>query len=152
MLVPFRFLALAALVAAAPLAAAADPLDYAGLKKMMTDMGYTPNELPSDSSPIFEVTVVTEGFNVPIAFEVSRSGRYVWARANLGKPEISGDKALALLKKNAELQPSIFWVTSNGTLLLGMPIDNRDITATHLRFVLDKIAADVGASASVWGN
>lgn len=152
MRLPFRSLALAAFAVAAPLTAFADPLDYAGLKKMVTDMGFTPNELPSDNSPIFEVTVVTEGFNVPIAFEVSRSGRYVWARANLGKPEISGDKALALLKKNSELQPDMFWVTSSGTLLLGMPIDNRDITPAHLRFVLDKIAADVGASSSLWGS
>ena len=35
-------------------------------------------------------------------------------------------------------------------LKIGMAIDNRDITPTHLKFVMEKVAADVGSTADVW--
>lgn len=140
-------------MAAAALPALAEPLTYAQLKTMVENMGYTPNEISKNAEgSIFEVTVSTASFNVPIAFEVSKSTRYIWARASLGPSKLTGEKALEALKKNAETQPTVFWITASGNLVIGMAIDNREVTPAHLRFVIDKVAADVGATSSVWGG
>lgn len=74
----------AAAMLAAPLTAAADPLTYAALKTMVTNMGFTPNEICSAESPKFEASVKTESFNVPVGFEITKSTRYIWRRRRSG--------------------------------------------------------------------
>lgn len=151
-----RFLGSVAAVcffATASLPAWADPLTYAQLKAVVEGMGYTPNVVKDDGeSSMFEVSIPAGGFDVPVAFEVSKSTRYIWARANLGKQNLSGEDGLSLLRKIGDIQPSHFWITSSGVLSMGMAIDNRDITPTHLRFVLEKVANDVANTAALWNK
>jgi len=135
-------------LAASP--AFADPLNNAQLKNMLVGMGYTPNNTGSDETPLYEVTVKTESFSVPIGFEISGSGRFVWARATLGAVNLGNEGALEALRSNGKTQPVMFWLTSSNQLVMGMAIDNRDVTPEQLRFAIEKIAADVTSTAPVW--
>lgn len=138
-------------LAALPMTAAADPLTYPALKTMVEGMGYTPNELSKTTDePKFEVTITTTGFNVPIGFEITKSGRYIWCTAYLGKSTLNGERALALLKRGPTVQPTSFWLTSSDDLKIGIAIDNRDVTPAHLKFIIEKLAADVGSTADIW--
>lgn len=144
--------AVASAVCMAPAAIAAQ-VTFDELQGMVAGMGYTTKPLPpAEGGPAtkFEFTVVTSEFNVPMGLEVSKSGRYIWCTASLGEFKKGGDAALELLKQNASLQPTSFWLTSKGFLMIGIAIDNREVTPEHLRFVFDKLAADVGKSAAVW--
>ena len=148
-----RTILLAALGAASVLAApiaCADPLTYAGLKTMVANMGYTPKEIGTTDSPKFEATVVTASFNVPVGFEVTKSSRYIWATASLGASKLDGERALLALKRSTDIQPTSFWITSKGILMIGIPIDNREVTPAHLKFVLEKLAGDVTQTTDVW--
>jgi len=149
-----KFLIGAALAAAAmlvaPLTAAADPLTYPALKTMVTNTGFTTNELGSTESPKFEATVKTESFNVPVGFEVTKSARYIWASASLGASKLTGDGALTALKRMTDIQPTSIWITSKGTLMMGIAIDNRDVKPDTLKFVMDKLAGDVAKTADIW--
>ena len=133
---------------AAPMAAA-DPLTYDGLKTMLTGMGYTPKDIVK-TSPKIEILVVTDAFNVPIGLEITPSGRFIWATANLGESKIDGDRALQLLKRAPDWQPTQFWLTSSNTLTIGLAINNTDIKPDLMKFALEKIAGDVSKSSDVW--
>lgn len=145
------FFSVAALIAQ-PHQASAAPLTYPQLKTMADNLGYVSKEIAKPSeNPKFEVNAATQGFNVPIGFELSGSTRYIWASANLGAAgHIDGPRALELLKTNATIQPTSFWISSTGNLMIGIAIDNREVTPIHLKFVIDKIAADVGSTAQKW--
>lgn len=147
-------LALVLAPVATPSVALAGPLSADQLKVMVTNMGYTPKLISTaPAAPKYEITTKAGTFTVPIGLEVSTSGRYIWASATLGSAaNIDGAKAIALLKLNASNQPNTFWITSSGSLVCGMAIDNREVTPAHLKFVFDKIGADIAASASVWGK
>ncbi len=141
--------AMAVTTAAAP--AFADPLQFDGLKTMVENMGYTPKIISKgDDNPKFEISISTPAFNVPLGVEISKSGRFIWASASLGESKLTGDGALAVLKKAQDIQPTSLWITSKGILMIGMAIDNREVTPAYLKYVFEKIAADVGATSSLW--
>ena len=141
----------AAVIAFAPMTAAADPLNYAGVRTMVEGMGHTTSDVSkTPGEEKFEVVITTEGFTVPLGFEVSKSGRYIWCTAFLGKSTLDGARALALLKRGGSVQPTTFWMTDKDELKIGIAIDNRDVTPAHLKFVMEKLAADVGKTADVW--
>jgi len=146
-----RIALVAAAMAFAPMTAAADPLTYAGVKTMIEGMGHTATEISTKpGEEKFEIVVVTEGFNVPLGFEVSKSGRYIWCTAFLGKSTLDGDRAIALLKRIGAVQPTSFWLTDKDELKMGIAIDNRDVTPAHLKFVTEKLANDVSKTADIW--
>jgi hypothetical protein len=140
----------AAALLTAPLTAAADPLTYPALKTMVANMGFTPNEIGTAESPKFEASVKTESFNVPVGFEITKSARYIWATASLGPSKLDGEGALLALKRASDIQPTSFWITAKGTLMIGIAIDNRDVKPDTLKFVMDKLAGDVGKTSDVW--
>lgn len=148
-----RFVARAALAASmlamVPLNAWADPLTYAQMKTMIEGMGYTPKEI-GQSSPKLEIALVTPQFNVPAGIEITPSGRFIWITANLGESKIDGEGALRLLKRSSEWQPTQFWITKANTLTVGIAINNLDVNAETLKFVFEKLGADVGKSADIW--
>jgi hypothetical protein len=146
-----RGMVLACALAGAAGPALADPVTYDALKTMVQGMGYTPKELGKPDSPLFEVTIASNGFDVPLGMEISKSGRYVWVRAMLGQADkLPPERGTELLKKQGEIQPTMFWITKSGNLLAGMAIDNRDVSPEHLRFVMEKIAGDIAATSALW--
>lgn len=132
-------------------AAVAQGIDAPQLKGMVQGMGYTVEDISDPGEPLkFEFTLVTENFNIPISLEVSPSGRYIWATCNLGEKDIDEEAALGLLHANSEIQPTSFWISNSGRLMIGFPIDNRDVTPAHLKFVFDKLTSDVDGTADIW--
>lgn len=141
----------AAVIAFMPMTAAADPLTYAGVKAMVQGMGYTATDISTKpGEEKFEIVVVTDGFDVPLGFEVSKSSRFIWCTAFLGKSTLDGERALALMKRLSGVQPTSFWLTENDDLKVGMAIDNRDVTPAYLKYVVEKVANDVGNMSDVW--
>lgn len=145
----FRAALVASAIFAAPLTAAADPLTADTLKTMVTNMGYTPKDVGKDT-PKLEILVVTSSFNVPLGVEITKSERFIWVTANLGTSKLDGDRALQLLKRSSDWQPTQFWITSSNTLTIGMAVNNADVKPENLKFVFEKVAADVAKSSDVW--
>lgn len=138
-------------VLAAP--AFAQVLDMAQLRTMLENMGDAVKVSDgTEAAPTrLEVQMKSGGYDIPVGFEISPSGRYIWATAFLGSAaSIDGARALALLKKNAEIQPSSFYITSKNSLMIAYAVDNRALGPAHMKFVLDKLANDISGSASVW--
>ncbi len=145
-------LALAPALALRPAAQepAAEPLDLLGVKALITSMGH---EIKDLSETKFEITVTEDTFDVPIAFEVSGSGRYIWLTAFLGKvPEtgLEAAQANALLRQNHSIQPAHFYVTSSSSLMIGIAIENRAMDAVMMRRAVSKLAADVAKTSDDW--
>jgi hypothetical protein len=46
----------------------------------------------------------------------------------------------------------MLWLTSKNQLVIGMAIDNRDVTPEQRRFAIDKIAVDVNNTAPIWNK
>jgi hypothetical protein len=131
--------------------AVAAPVTYEQVKTMVANMGYTPTQISKGAeSPKFEFAIKSGTFNVPIGVEISGSGKFIWLSVNLGTAPSDPARAVALLKRIASTQPTHFWIASNGNLMCGMAIDNREVTPAALRLAIDKVGADVAASAPDW--
>lgn len=139
----------ACLVASFPMTAAADPQTYDTLKTLVAGLGYAPKDIGSET-PKMEIAVTTDAFNVPVGLEISKSGRYIWITANLGASTLNGDRALQLLKRGGTVQPTQFWITSTDKLMVGVAVNNTEVTADTLKFVIDKLGGDVGKTADLW--
>lgn len=126
------------------------PLDLDGLKALIANMGYEKKDL---SETKFEISITQDTFDVPVAFEVSGSGRYIWLTAFLGKVPDEGLPALqanALLRRNHSIQPAHFYVTSTSSLMIGLAVENRGMDAVMMRRAVSKLAADVASSSDDW--
>lgn len=135
-----------------PAAPRAEPLDFAGLRAMVVNLGYEPNDITESK---FEIKIAKEDYDVPVAMEISGSGNYIWLSAYLGDvPEdgLEGGKATSLLRRNFETQPSHFYITTKGSLMMALPVENRAIDPTILRRALDKITEDVVSSDELWSG
>ncbi len=129
-------------------------IDIAKLRSMVDNLGYATKSLGDDGAK-FEFTVKKGTLDVPIAGEVSASKRFVWLTCFLGKvSEVKGfdSKTGKFLERVFKVQPSHFYVTDKGNLMLGLAIDNRGITPAILRHRIDKIAADTDSSLDLWGS
>lgn len=127
-----------------------DKLDAASLKTMVEGLGYETKPLSEEAGKEkYEVKVTKGGFNIPVGAEISPSTNYIWLTVSLGdfKP---GHKSEELLKQNAKIQPSFFYITSKNILMMAMPLDNRLVNATILKRNLEKITQDVSDSSSLW--
>lgn len=129
---------------------AAAALDLAGVKALLANMGHEFKDL---SETKIEITVTEDTFDVPIAFEVSGSGRYVWLTAFLGtvaEEGLSAAQANALLRQNHSIQPAHFYVTSSSSLMVGLAVENRALDAVMMRRAVGKLAGDVAKTSDDW--
>lgn len=122
--------------------------DTARLQSALTELGYETKEL---SSSKWEFTVKTTGFNIPIGAEISPSGNYLWLTVFLGK-EPTEAKSLVLLKKNGSIQPSFFYVTEKGSLMMAIACENRALTNVALRRSIEKLRDDVDKTSEAWNK
>jgi hypothetical protein len=126
-------------------------LEPADLQKIVEGMGYTTKMLNEEKGKEkFEFTIKAEGFDVPIAAEVSPSKNYVWFTVLLGKATEDGAKNTALIKENFKIQPDFFYATEKGNLMMGIAVDNRGVNAAVVKRVTDKLAEDVSKTSKVW--
>lgn len=132
----------------------ADQIDAKRLRSMLVQMGYEVKDLDTDEGEEkYEVKVVSGGFDVYVAYEISKSKNYVWLTVLLGDPPAeSSPKALAMLKETSKIQPTMFYVSSTNRLMLGLPVDNRGVTNAVLRQRTDAIAENVGKTSALWSK
>ena len=131
---------------------AQDKLTGAGLSPLLTGLGYEPKALNSEAGKEkWEVSIKGEKFNIPLAFEISPSGRYLWLTVNLGaeKPSI---KYQELLKSNASIQPCQFYITTKGFLMMAIALENRSLKPADVKWGMEKIQADVENTSTLWNQ
>lgn len=126
--------------------------DTAQLKKAINDLGYETKELVSTpGKEKYEFTLTRGDLDIPIAAEISGSKSYVWLTVFLGpSPSAPNAKHSELLKATFKIAPCHFYVTDKGSLMCGIPIENRSMANSLLRKNIDKIADDVVSTRSIW--
>lgn len=129
-----------------------DPIDRLRLRNILVELGYEVKDIVRDAGKEkFSVTMTKDGLDVPIGYEISPSGSYIWLTVNLGKPSAdSANQALSLVKQNAIIQPCLFYITKSGTLMLGLPIENRGVTNALIRKLSDVVTNRVSETRNLW--
>lgn len=132
----------------------AGAIDAAGLKAMIVGLGYEAKSLNDEvGKEKYEFTVKTEGFDVPIAAEISPSKNYVWLTVFLGKaPEDSSPKMAGFVKRNFKIQPTMFYITDRGNLMMGFAMENRALNPAVMRRTITKLSADVSSTSDLWAE
>lgn len=126
-------------------------IDYDGLKAMISGLGYEVKETKLEKGGFtYEFTEKTDEFNVPIMAEISESKRYIWLTVTLGDLPKDTAKHANLLKHNANIQPAFFYVTKSNKLKIGLAIDNRGLTAPHLKRVIGLVVGGVTTTSEDW--
>jgi len=130
-----------------------DVLDAAGLRKLIEGLGYDVKDVTkTPGSEKYEFKITRQAMDVPISTKISTSHNYVWFTVFLGPAPVDPAKNAQLLKLNYQDQPNNFYVTDGGNLMMGIAVDNRDVTAAIVQRVVEKLGDDVALSADVWGE
>lgn len=128
-----------------------DALDIKQIRATLDQLGYTVKDVDTtEGNELYQITVTTGGLDIPIRVQLSKSKSNVWLTVFLRDMKTDDGKALPLLKQNALIQPSQFYVTDKGSLTCGLNVENRGITNAVLKSRIDKIAGDVADSKSLW--
>ncbi|MEO5564592.1 MAG: hypothetical protein ABIR18_14190, partial [Chitinophagaceae bacterium] len=70
---------------------------------------------------------------------------------NLGNaPTDTGGLNNTFLKQNAKIQPSFFYITDAGKLMMGLPVNNLGVTNAYLRDRLEAISGSVATTKKIW--
>lgn len=126
-------------------------IDRKQLKEMLTQLGYEIKDLSTEpGKEKYSFALTRGGLNVPIAAELSANGNFIWMTCFLTDKTPSGEKAVKLLQQNAEIQPTQFYATKSGKLMVGLPIENRGVTNAILRQKVEKLTDDVVKTQSDW--
>ncbi|MDQ2986550.1 MAG: hypothetical protein M3R13_07495 [Armatimonadota bacterium] len=127
-------------------------VDRKQLRDMLVQLGYEVKDLVTEvGKEKYAVTITKDGLDIPIGYEISPSSTYIWLTVNLGQPPAeSSAKNLALLKQNTKIQPTFFYVTDAGRLMVGLPIDNRGVTNAILRQRSESIVDSVVRTKDIW--
>lgn len=142
---------LALALVALPPTALAKALSAAELDRLLTNMGHAPKQISSDpAKPKLQIQTTAGTFNVPLGVEITPSGRFIWVTAFLGEKSIDGARALSILRRMASIQPSQIWINDTGGIMIGITIENREVTPADLKFAIDKVSADPAATADLW--
>ena len=147
-------------------AAQGQKLNAKQLRSTLTQLGYEVKDLNTkEGEEKYEVKITREGYDVFVAYEISPSTNYIWLTVLLGDFKVATSEdmsksiadtikkyelAVAMLKENSKIQPTNFYISSNGKLMLGLAIDNRAVDNAMLRTKSEKICADVVSSAALW--
>lgn len=127
-------------------------LTRAQLREMLVQLGYEVNDIVKDEGKEkYSVTFEKHGLNIPVGFEISPSNSYIWLTVNLGSAPTEGNaKTLALLKQNAKIQPTFFYITDSGRLMAALPVENRGVTNSVLKLRADTVSDNVGKTKEFW--
>ena len=124
----------------------------AQLKERLEQMGFevkTINDKPGEEK--YAVNHPGSGFNVPVGYELSPSTNFIWLTVNLGIADTTNTtKSMRLMKENANIQPSFFYITAKANLMTAVGLENRGVTTAILRRHIDKLVADVSKTAPIW--
>lgn len=129
-----------------------DVMTRAQLKEKLVEMGFEVKAINEQAGKEkYLVNHAGSGFNVPVGYEMSPSTNFIWLTANLGKAEnLTGEKAMQMIKENAKIQPCFFYITSSGAIMMGLGVENRGVSIAILRRHIDKFVGDVSRTSAVW--
>lgn len=129
-----------------------NPINQARLREILVQLGYTVKDLvTTPGKEKFEVKTTQGGLDVPIGYEISPSTKYVWLTVNLGPaPAETSILNSSFIKQNAKIQPSMFYVTEAGNLMIGLAVDNRGLDNALLRRYTDFITTKVVDTKAYW--
>lgn len=127
-------------------------IDRKGLRNLLVTAGYTIKDLnTTEGQEKYELTIRKDGLDIPIAIEITPSTNYIWFTVNLGPAPGDGDLQHAqLLKQNGMIQPSQFYISSSGKLMIGLPVENKSVTIASLIRNMDTITGKVTETKSYW--
>jgi hypothetical protein len=95
--------------------------------------------------------MTTADLNIPIGYEISPSGKYIWLTVNLGdSPAESSTKSFALLRQNADIQPCFFYLTKSGRMMMALALENKNVSNADLRQKSEFVSENVGKTKDVW--
>lgn len=103
----------------------------------------------SSGSKVYQINLVSGGLNVPIALEVSASGKFVWLSAIVGSGNIAPDRAALALKRISKIGPTIIWDDAV-KLRFGLPVENRALTQTIVKDAMERLANDIANNRDIW--
>jgi len=128
------------------------PIVAADLKRMLGELGYEVKDLSVIvDKEKFEIKVLLPTLNVPMGVELSGNKNNIWFTATLGKAfEETSPKNLALLKRNAIIQPAQFYVSERGNLMMAVAIENKGVTNASLKKASDMLATKVFENKIYW--
>lgn len=146
--IAFAFTALAAAAQDCP------QITRTELRQKLVELGYEVKDLEkTEGKQKYEVKMVYDGMNVPLGFEISPSGNFIWLTAFLGDPPSTGSTTNSdLLRQNAIIQPCQFYVTEKGRLMMGFAVENRGVTNAVLKKHADFITKRVVETRTYWQN
>lgn len=125
-------------------------IDDAGLKTMVTNLGYTPKDLGEGT---LEIALTTTHLNIPTRMFLSKSKLKLWLSVTLalkdGVAKFTRDDLQKILETNVDIGPAHFMI-EGGSLKVKLPIDNRGLTPAVLRKELDYLSARVDETRAVW--
>ncbi len=131
-------------------------LDAAGLRAMLTALGYPPREARGEPGVELEIVLhPQDGRAITTRVTLSQDGSIVWLVAWLKKVPpgrtISGNAILGMLEENDAIGPTHFsYNESRRWFYLNKPIPNQDMTAEKLRGELNHLATMVARTESLW--
>jgi len=131
-------------------------IDAAGLRAMLTGLGYPPREARGDPGVELEIVLhPPDGRAITTRVTLSQDGSIVWLVAWLKKVPpgrtISGNAILGMLEENDAIGPTHFsYNESRRWFYLNKPIPNQDMSAEKLRGELNHLATMVARTESLW--
>lgn len=130
-------------------------LDDAGLKEMLVNMGYEPEEEKSaDGSSYFTITGEAPDLNWTVSLSVSGPTGLVWIGMDfwsLKDKKIPNDVLLEALERNQHLNTVRFMYLKDAEKFrLGGSIPNRDVTPAELRKLIDETVNEARQTQHLW--
>jgi hypothetical protein len=112
------------------------------LGKMLKDMGYQfQTQRLDNGAVIYQLTIKSNGMNVPMDVELSKDGTKVWLTVwfrQLGPNEsIPSDVMTKMLESNGRFGPCFFSISTGRQPFLGLPLDNRNLASEDVRRQID---------------
>lgn len=124
----------------------------AQLRETLVELGYEVTDIVKDEGKEkYSVTFTKYDLNIPVGFEISPSNSYIWLTVNLGAAPTEGNaKCLTLLKQNAKIQPTFFYITDTGRLMAALAVENRAVTNQILKARAEAISDNIGKTKEFW--
>ncbi len=150
-----------ALVAAAGLAAAAPAeaqdgvIPIEGLKPLLVNLGFEPEELMGEKDPYYRIRFKQDPFTFVVDVSLSSSRAYFWLVMRLAEiPDPAKAPAAALMKLlvlSDTQGPNYYSVSEKPAIIfLNRPLENRGLTPARIRKTLDELAGAAKKDADAW--
>jgi hypothetical protein len=131
-------------------------LDAAGLRAILTTLGYPPRETRGEPGVELEIVLrPSDGRAITTRVTLSQDKSIVWLVAWLKKVPpgrtINGNAILGMLEENDAIGPTHFsYNESRRWFFLNKPIPNQDLTPDKLRGELNHLATMVARTETLW--